>query len=397
MTASKAVAFLSYAHADDEPPQRPVTKFREELTKALRRYLGEDDIDIFQDNVSISWGERWRERIGDSLNEIQFFIPIMSPRYFASEPCRAEAEAFLTRAERVGRPDLLLPVYFVDYSMHRSRASDDLVHAFEDHQYVDWREYRLSNNSTARRRAFDRLGQRIASAILRPDRESITTPRDEPQPLEISHPTSIEEADRDDTVAIGQGSLMPGESDVFEVLLSADDSYVVYVEPADDSVDFDLIVRDQDGDVVEHDTGEEAIAWCQFTPAASGFFTLQVTAFRGASDYQVIVASASSLVEDGGEGDGGEIVFSGAIADGDEQAIDIDLAGGVRHEIWLIPDNTTLDIDLAVYDEHGQLVATDAAEAGVCEFTTARTETFRLIISATRGAGGYTIMMREHR
>lgn len=396
MTASKAIAFLSYAHEDDEPPQRPITMFREELTKALRRYLGEDDIEIFHDVVSISWGERWRERIGNSLNEIVFFIPVMSPRYFASGPCRAEAEAFLTRERHVGRPDLLLPVYFIDYSMHLSRASDDLVQAFEDHQYVDWREYRLSKNSAARRRAFDRLGHRIASAILRPDRES-TIQGEQTRSLEIPQHGSIEEAERDDTVAIGEGYLLPGDTDIFDVLLTADDSYVVYVEREDTSVDFNLIVKDQQGDIIGPDTDEDADPMLQFTPVESGFFTFEVTSFRGASGYHIVIAPASSLVEDGDEwDDGSEMVYSGVIAGGEDHEILIDLTGGAPHRIWLSPESFALEINLAVYDDDGRLIADDSAAEGVCEFTPARSDAFRLVVSATRGVGGYTMMMRVY-
>ena len=42
-------------------------------------------------------------------------IPILTPSFFNSEPCRAELEQFLEREKELGRNDLVLPLYYIDH------------------------------------------------------------------------------------------------------------------------------------------------------------------------------------------------------------------------------------------------------------------------------------------
>ena len=73
-----------------------------------------DEFSIFQDRKDISWGDCWKERINSSLDTTTFLIPVITPGFFKSEYCREELSRFLDRERKLGRDDLILPVYYID-------------------------------------------------------------------------------------------------------------------------------------------------------------------------------------------------------------------------------------------------------------------------------------------
>jgi TIR domain len=89
MGALRPIAFLSYSH--------------------VAACLG-CEFPIFQDRSDIRWGQQWRQRIDESLDSVTFFIPILSPSFFASTECRYELGRFLDREQRLGRSDLILAI-----------------------------------------------------------------------------------------------------------------------------------------------------------------------------------------------------------------------------------------------------------------------------------------------
>jgi len=140
------LAFMSYVHSDDKYGHP--SEFRQRLSDEVRAQLGEE-FPIFQDRNDIAWGQNWEERIDKSLGEeVTFFIPIITPSFFKSPPCRKELECFLAREEALGRKDLILPVYFIDCPLlndEKKRKADKLAQVIADRQYADWREYRLES------------------------------------------------------------------------------------------------------------------------------------------------------------------------------------------------------------------------------------------------------------
>src|SRR5215203_2705116 len=143
----RPVAFMSYAHRDDWSGR--LTELREHLSHEVSVQIGED-FEIFQDRDGISWGENWKERIEDSLDEVTFLIVIISPSFFTSSHCRNELERFLDREKKLGRNDLVLPIYYVDTPLVNSspkRANDELAQVIASRQYVDWRDLDLRTES----------------------------------------------------------------------------------------------------------------------------------------------------------------------------------------------------------------------------------------------------------
>lgn len=110
--AAKPDAFLSYTRFDDQHDGGAISQFRLRLANAVRAVTGKP-FEIFQDVDGIGLGEPWAEKLDETLEEVRFFIPILTPSYFNSAPCRDELEKFLKAEENAGRKDLILPIYYI--------------------------------------------------------------------------------------------------------------------------------------------------------------------------------------------------------------------------------------------------------------------------------------------
>lgn len=140
-----ALAFMSYVNEDDKHENGDLTNLREYLSREVRMQTGEQ-FDIFQDKKDIKWGQQWQERINKSLNSTTFLIPIITPSFFNSAPCRAEMESFLEREEELCRNDLILPVYYCNCAVledEARREQDPLAQIIAARQYMDWRHLRF--------------------------------------------------------------------------------------------------------------------------------------------------------------------------------------------------------------------------------------------------------------
>jgi cobaltochelatase CobT len=95
----KPAAFFSYVHFDDETDGGRLTEFRKRLSAEVRVQTGEE-FPIFQDK-DLKWGENWKKRIDESLDSTTFFIPVITPSFFNSQPCLDELERFLEREKKL--------------------------------------------------------------------------------------------------------------------------------------------------------------------------------------------------------------------------------------------------------------------------------------------------------
>lgn len=143
MTLEKPAAFMTYAHLDNKYGH--LTTFCERLSDQVQMQLGYE-FPIFQDRKDIQWGQNWRQRIEDSLDEVTFLIPIITPGFFNSGVCREEFERFVEREKRLKRNDLILPVYYVNTPLLNDadlRLTDPLAELIASRQFADWRELRF--------------------------------------------------------------------------------------------------------------------------------------------------------------------------------------------------------------------------------------------------------------
>ena len=88
---------------------------------------------------------------------------------------------------------------------------------------------------------------------------------------------------------VGSGLIGPGGSEYFDIVLSGGHTYAVLVEPSEPTVDFDIYVYDENGNLVTQDDSSAANAYCAITPRWTGPFRLVVKAYRGFSGYRIQV------------------------------------------------------------------------------------------------------------
>ncbi len=141
--AIEPAAFMSYVHTDDRYGH--LTQFRERLSAEVQVQTGHE-FPIFQDRQDILWGQNWKQRIEESLDAVTFLIPIITPSFFNSQPCRKEYERFVDRETKLHRNDLILPVYYVDSPLLNDgerRLTDAVAEAIVQRQYADWRDLRF--------------------------------------------------------------------------------------------------------------------------------------------------------------------------------------------------------------------------------------------------------------
>jgi hypothetical protein len=90
---------------------------------------------------------------------------------------------------------------------------------------------------------------------------------------------------------VGSGVVGPGHSEYFDVVLQSGVLYQVYVQPTDPSVDFDLYVYDEGGNLVAQDNSYASDAYCNIIPRWTGPFRLLVKAARGVGYFNIAVGT----------------------------------------------------------------------------------------------------------
>jgi parallel beta-helix repeat protein len=172
-------AFLSYVRLDDKHERGRLSEFRERLSGEVRIQTGEE-FPIFQDREDIHWGQEWKSRIKDSLASVTFLIPILTPGFFKSQPCRDEMELFLKREKALGRDDLIMPVHYVNCAIlsdKDKRAQDHLAEIIATRNIADWRDLRHEPMTSALAgRTLDVLASHIRDALERGQAASVAPP-----------------------------------------------------------------------------------------------------------------------------------------------------------------------------------------------------------------------------
>jgi TIR domain len=180
------LAFLSYARQDNYSSGGWVDQFRVLLSDGLALQSARA-FEVFQDVEDISWGEEWSDRLGQTIERSVFFIPILTPRYFESPPCRSEMRHFRQREQSLCRNDLILPVYLISAAQIDGGHNryDDLAYLLSTRQMSDWRALRFEEKQSLKLRAsVSKMATRILdiydaiSPDAKPGRSLFVSPRD---------------------------------------------------------------------------------------------------------------------------------------------------------------------------------------------------------------------------
>ena len=153
--------FWSYVHNDNRDEGGRITELAQHVSAAFGLLTGEE-LELFVDR-DLVWGAAWEKRISEALVGTTFFIPVVTPRYFKSEACREELLAFWGEAQRSGLDELLLPIYYVDVPELESGATDEVMAVVASRQWVDFRQVRFEEfSSAAYRKTVAQLARRLA-------------------------------------------------------------------------------------------------------------------------------------------------------------------------------------------------------------------------------------------
>ena len=138
-------AFFSYVRQVDDHDGGRLTRLRERLQGEIRVQTG-IGIELFQDIRDVKWGDRWQQRILDAAAGSLFLIPVVTPGYFLSDPCRSEYEAFKALEQQHAIQGVILPIYYVEtdeLSDPAWREGNAWAEELAAMQWVDWRTLRL--------------------------------------------------------------------------------------------------------------------------------------------------------------------------------------------------------------------------------------------------------------
>lgn len=162
-------AFLSYTRTDDEFYGGYITAFRKVLESAVHVVTGEKTFRIFQDVDGIVIGEDWRKKLSQALQDSSFLIPMLTPLFFSSRPCREELTEFIAHEKALDRNDLILPIYFFTSAKLEKKdglVEDELADELAKRQMFDWRKHSdLPLESAAARQAVLELATEIAARV----------------------------------------------------------------------------------------------------------------------------------------------------------------------------------------------------------------------------------------
>ena len=163
-------AFLSYTRFDDWHDGGAISELCRRLASAVQAVTG-GPFDVFQDVEGIGIGEHWPGKLDQMLDQARFFIPILTPSYFTSRPCRDELEKFLRVEAKRGRNDLVLPIYYIECDVLEDDelcADDSMARTLHERQHQDWRELRFEPfDKSDVRRSLERLARDIVKARKR--------------------------------------------------------------------------------------------------------------------------------------------------------------------------------------------------------------------------------------
>jgi CheY-like chemotaxis protein len=164
-------AFLSYTRLDDEFFGGAITSLKRLLELGVQVVTGDRSFNIFQDVDGIEFGQKWKEQLTEAISASKFLIPVVTPLFFQSGPCRDELTQFIEHEKSLGRDDLILPLYFVTAPVLEQPEllkKDALASEIGSRQRYDWRVHaELPPNDPQIRRAVRELAQKIATAMAR--------------------------------------------------------------------------------------------------------------------------------------------------------------------------------------------------------------------------------------
>jgi len=162
-----AKVFWSYAHADNEREHGRILRLAD-LVRAEYEMLTGATIEIFTDRAEIAWGDDFRQKLEQALQETAFFIPVLTPTYFLRDECRKEMSQFVRSASDLGLQQLLLSIHYIPVADLTEQSADELKAVAASMEHEPWSAMRLLDEDSAEhRRSVNRLATRLVDLTMR--------------------------------------------------------------------------------------------------------------------------------------------------------------------------------------------------------------------------------------
>lgn len=156
-----ASGYLSYARLDDDRESGRIKRLADRIMAEFETLTGQR-IEIFVDRDRIQWGDPFRNKLEEALQETTFFIPVLTPTYFLRDECRKEMLDFVNGAKALGLDELLLSIRYVGVPDLREDSTDELKAIAAKMEYEDWTSIRLTDEDSSQYRlSINRLAQRL--------------------------------------------------------------------------------------------------------------------------------------------------------------------------------------------------------------------------------------------
>ncbi len=218
MADTKPVAFLSFVSSDFQHEEGRIAQFRERLTDEVSMHTGKE-MSIFQDRDDTLWKTAWEERVeeahaGEGSADPAFLIAFITPRFFRSDQCKGEMEAFLELERRLNRHDLVLPLYYVRCPFlddDAKQSGDDLVNSIVNREHrFDWRELRFQPFSAPEvGKALEELALRISDVLEPPQQSRLVR-------MAMERVPGFRRQQRPGDIRPSQSQLVEADSDILE-------------------------------------------------------------------------------------------------------------------------------------------------------------------------------------
>ncbi|MBT2594561.1 TIR domain-containing protein [Arthrobacter sp. ISL-72] len=161
MTDTSNAGFWGYAHLDDKADGGRVTRLAEKIRLEYQA-LTTQELEIFVDRTSLSWGQQWRGRISESLQTTTFYIPVITPNFIDSKECRKEFLTFVNTAKSLGVSEYILAIRYIPVPDLKEDSTDDIKALVASTQFEDWEALRFEDeDGPMYRRAVNKLALRL--------------------------------------------------------------------------------------------------------------------------------------------------------------------------------------------------------------------------------------------
>ena len=133
-------AYMSIAKVNYEAEGEQLDSLRQCLQKEVIA-LGVEDFEILKDVDVAGLGENVEKAVQQNLNTFRFLLPVITPGFFIDENCLRDLKLFRQLENDLGRHDLIIPVYYIDYD-RVDKLDQEVVDFLAKRGKIDWRTIR---------------------------------------------------------------------------------------------------------------------------------------------------------------------------------------------------------------------------------------------------------------